>query len=70
MTPRLLFRGLCSNEADPSGLRHESAVARLVGMRVRIPRGACISVSCVLLGRGVCDELITRPEESYRLRCI
>ena len=22
---------------------------------------------CVLSGRGVCDELITRPEESYRL---
>jgi len=21
---------------------------------------------CVLLGRGLCDELITRPEESYR----
>jgi len=21
-------------------------------------------------GRGVCDELITRPEESYRLRCV
>jgi len=23
--------------------------------------------SCVLSGRGLCDELITRPEESYRL---
>ena len=23
---------------------------------------------CVLSGRGLCDELITRPEESYR-RC-
>jgi len=23
-----------------------------------------------LSGRGLCDELITRPEESYRLRCI
>jgi hypothetical protein len=22
---------------------------------------------CVLPGRGLCDELITRPEESYRL---
>jgi len=22
---------------------------------------------CVLLGRGLCDELITRPEESYRV---
>ena len=26
--------------------------------------------SCVLSGRGLCDELITRPEESYRLRCV
>jgi len=25
---------------------------------------------CVLLGRGLCDELITRPEESYRLSCV
>ena len=24
---------------------------------------------CVLSGRGLCDELITRPEESYRLWC-
>jgi hypothetical protein len=23
-----------------------------------------------LLGRGLCDELITRPEESYRLWCV
>jgi len=23
----------------------------------------------VLSGRGLCDELITRPEESYRLCC-
>jgi len=24
---------------------------------------------CVLSGRGLCDEVITRPEESYRLWC-
>jgi len=24
---------------------------------------------CVLSGSGLCDELITRPEESYRLWC-
>jgi hypothetical protein len=24
---------------------------------------------CVLSGRGLCDELITRPEESYWLVC-
>jgi hypothetical protein len=26
-----------------------------------------MDVSCVLSGRGLCDELITRPEESCRL---
>jgi hypothetical protein len=25
---------------------------------------------CVLSGRGLCDELGTRPEESYRLWCV
>ena len=25
---------------------------------------------CVLSGGGLCDELITRPEESYRLCCV
>ena len=25
---------------------------------------------CVLSGTGICDELITRPEESYRLWCV
>jgi len=24
----------------------------------------------VLSGRGLCDELVTRPEESYRLCCV
>jgi len=27
-------------------------------------------VLCVLSGRGLCDELITRPQESYRLWCV
>jgi hypothetical protein len=25
---------------------------------------------CVLSGGGLCNELITRPEESYRLLCV
>jgi hypothetical protein len=25
---------------------------------------------CMLSGRGLCDEMITRPEESYRLWCV
>jgi len=28
------------------------------------------SECCVLPGRGLCDELITRPEESYPLWCV
>jgi hypothetical protein len=31
----------------------------------------CLSlVSVVLSGRGLCDGLITRPEESYRVCCV
>jgi hypothetical protein len=54
----------------PRGLRRGCAVAPLLGLWARIPREAWISVSCeccVLSGRGLCDELITRPEESYLL---
>jgi len=29
-----------------------------------------VFLCCVLSGRGLCDELITRPEESYRLWCV
>jgi hypothetical protein len=31
------------------------------------PTWAWMFFCCVLLGSGLCDELITRPEESYRL---
>ena len=47
--------------------------AHLLRSWVRIPLGAWIFVCCecgVSLGRGLCDEPITRPEESYRLWCI
>jgi hypothetical protein len=49
----------------PRDLRRGSAAARLLGLWVRIPPGAWMSVSCeccVLSGRGLCDELVTRPE--------
>ena len=52
------------------GLRSRSASARLLRLWVRIPPGACMFVCCeccVLSGRGLCDGLTTRPEESYRL---
>ena len=47
--------------------------ARLLRSWVRIPPGAWIFVCCecrVLSVGGLCDELITRPEESYRLSCV
>ena len=57
----------------PRGLRRRCAVVRLLRSWFRIPPGACIFVCCdccVLSGRGLCDELITRPEKSYRLWCV
>ena len=57
----------------PRGLRRRSAVARLLRLWVRIPPGAGMSVCCercMLSGRDLCDELITRPGESYRLLCV
>ena len=47
--------------------------AHLLRSWVRIPPGAWIFVCCecrVLSGRGLCDEVITRPEEFYRLWCV
>ena len=54
----------------PRGLRRRSSAPRLLRSWVRIPRGAwmfdCCDC-CMLSGRGLCDGLITRPEESYWL---
>ena len=52
------------------GLTRGSAGDRLLELRVRIPPGVWMSVSCecrVLSGRGLCDGPIPLPEESYRL---
>ena len=57
----------------PRGLRRRSTTARLLRSWVRIPPVAWMFVCCkccVLSGRGLCDELITRSEESYRLWCV
>ena len=54
----------------PRGLRRRSSAARLLRLWVLIPPGAWMFFCCeccVLLGRGLCDGLTTRPEESYRL---
>ena len=50
-----------------------SKTARMLRLRVRIPLGEWISVCCeccVFSGRGLCGELIIRPEQSYRGRCV
>ena len=70
---KVLESSIISRSQWPRGLRCRSAAARLLRSWVRIPPGAWIYVCsecCVLSGKGVCDELITRPEESYRLWCV
>jgi hypothetical protein len=62
---RMLFLVYCRSQW-PRGLRRRSTAARPLRSCFRIPPGAW-SVCCVLSGRGLCDEVITRPEESYRL---
>ena len=49
---------------------NKSAAARLLRLWVQIQPAAWMSVCCVLSGRGLCDELITGPEQSYRLYCV
>ena len=67
------FEVLLYRSQWPRSLRRRSAASRLQRLWFRIPSGALMSICCecwVLSGRGVCDELITRPEESYRLWCV
>ena len=54
----------------PRGLRRGSTATRFLGLPVRIPPGAWMTVyfeCCVLSGRGICDGSITHSEESYRV---
>jgi len=56
----------------PRGLKAWVYVRSLAGIVGSNPTGD-VSVyveCCVLSGRGLCDWLITRPEESYRLWCV
>ena len=53
-----------------AGERQGRSPAEILGSN---PTGAWIFFCCecrVLSGRGLCDEMITRPEESYRLCCV
>ena len=65
----LLFENVNVPFADPSG----RAAACLLSLWVRIQTGAWMFFCCecrVLSGRGLCDELITTPEDSYRTWCV
>ena len=57
----------------PRGPRRRSAAAPLLRLWFRISLGAWMFLCCeccVLSGWGLCDELITRPEDSDRLWCV
>ena len=56
--------------ARSKALVYGRSPAEIVGSN---PTGSWMFVCCefcVLSGRGLCDELITRPGESYRLWCV
>jgi hypothetical protein len=62
-----------SRSQSPHGLRRKYAAASTLGLRVRMPLEAWIFACCeccVLSGGGLCDGLIARPEEFYRLWCV
>jgi len=58
---------------EPISAGEQPQATHLLKSWVQIPPGALIFVCCecrVLSGRGLCAELITHPEESYRLCCV
>jgi hypothetical protein len=61
----------CRSQRSRS-LRRRSAAASLLRLWVRIPHGTCMPVISVVScqEKSICDELITRLEESYRLWCV
>ena len=65
-----MIRALYRRSRWPNGLRHGFAVARLLGLWVRIPpRHGCLLWLFCVVSRGLCAGPITRPEESYRVWC-
>jgi len=69
LSVQLIFSILLQHISKPS--RYFWSVARSVQVSVfEIIISNQRSVCCVSSGRGLCDELITRPEESYRLWCV
>jgi hypothetical protein len=64
---------VCCRSQWPNGLRRGSKLLPCWDCWFESRRGhGCLSVVSVvcLSGRGLCDGLITRPEESYRLWCV
>ena len=62
----IIFTG--SRSQWPRGLKVWVCGRSLAGITGSNPAGAWMSASCqgcVLSGRGLCDGLINRPEESY-----
>jgi len=73
-TSNFKSRNIVSSRSQwPHGLRRRYADAHRLRLWVRNPPAAWTFVCCeccVMSGRGLCDKLITRPEESYRLWCV
>ena len=66
--------GVRREESVPAAARPKALVcgrspAEIMGSNPTEGMDVCCEC-CVLSGRGLCDELITRPEESYRLWCV
>jgi len=73
MDRRICRRKLYRRFRCPCSLWHRSVADRPLRMWVRNSPGSRMFVCCeccVLSGRGVCDELITHPEESYWMWCV
>jgi hypothetical protein len=71
--PNIYIINLYCRSQWPRGLRRGYTAVRLLGLWVRITPEAWMSVfceCCVLSGRGLCDGLVPRPEESYRVWCV
>jgi hypothetical protein len=72
----MIIKGKLSHACPiPVAARSKAQIsaARLLILWVLITPRAWMSVCCeccVLSGGGLCDELITRPEEPYRLCCV
>jgi hypothetical protein len=74
-TPCAIYNSIImrSNTVRPHGLRRGFAAALLLRLWVQIPLEIWMSIPCecwVLYSRGLWNELLTCPEETYRLWCV